>query len=146
MGFIFKAIGSYNEGEATAQSAEYNSAVARQNAEIAGQQSEAASQAQQRDAARKIGASIAAYGASGVQTDSGSPLDVLADSARMATLDNLTLKYNYALKARGFQSQASLGDAKAANARTAAVLNIINDAEDTAARVMGGGSPIPSFG
>lgn len=117
------AFGSVMQGEAQAQASEYNAAVARQNAVIAQQQGAAAVQAQQRDAARKIGSMVANYGASGVQTDSGSPLDVLADSAAMATLDSLTLKYNAALKAAGYQSQATLDNMQAETASTSGVLN-----------------------
>lgn len=121
-GAATQTVGSLIQGESQAQSSEYNAAIARQNAVIAQQQGEAASQAQQRDSARQIGRMKAAYGASGVQLDSGSPLDVLADSAAMATLDNLTVKYNYALKAAGLQSQAAIDDMQAGTSRTSGVL------------------------
>lgn len=116
------ALGSVVQGEGQAQASEYNAAIARQNALITQQQGDAAVQAQQRDSARQIGRMKAAYGASGVQLDSGSPLDVLAESASMAALDSLTLKYNYALKAAGLQSQASLEDKQASTSRTSAIL------------------------
>lgn len=140
MSFILKPIGSIYSGQAAGAAADYNAMVAQQNAMIAQQQGEVASQAQQRDAARKIGSMVANYGASGVQTDTGSPLDVLAESARMATLDNLTLKYNYDLKARGFMAEATLDQMKAKNARTSGYLNAATDVADSASKM------IPMFG
>ena len=141
------AIGAINQGEANANSAEYNAAVARQNAAIAQQQGAAASEAQKRDAARKMGAALANYGASGVQTDTGSPMDVLADSARMATLDNLTIKYNYALKAQGYQSQSLLDDSNASNSRTSSILNAgASVIKGAAAYTSMSGNAIPNFG
>lgn len=122
MAFIAGAIGQLVAGQGQAMAQEYNASIARQNAVIAKQQGEAAAEAQSRNAQRTIGSAIAAYGASGVQGGDGSPVDVLADSARMASLDNLTIKYNYALKAQGYNNQASLDDAAAGYARTSSYL------------------------
>lgn len=141
------AAGALLQGESQAQSAEYNAAIAKQNATIAQQQGVAAAQAQQRDAARKIGAMVANYGASGVQSDSGSPLDVLADSAAMATLDNLTIKYNYALRSAGFESQATLGNMQAQSARTSALFNAGSSlAKGYGSTIPFGGNAIPGLG
>lgn len=116
-------IGNIIQGQGQAMAAQYNAQIAQQNAVIAQQQGAAAVDAQTRMAERTTGAAIAAYGASGVQSDSGSAVDVLADSAGMAALDRLTLKYNYALKAQGFTNQSSLDTAQAQYASTASVLN-----------------------
>lgn len=115
--------GNIIQGQGQKLAADYNATIARQNAEIATQQGVAASEAQQRDAARKIGAATAAYGASGVSGDSASATDVLAESARNATLDNLTLKYNYALKSQGLRNQAQLSETEGEYASTASILN-----------------------
>ena len=142
-----KAFGSVMQGESQARSEEFNSAIATQNAAIARQQGVAAVQAQQRDAARKIGSMVASYGASGVQTDSGSPVDVLADSAAMATLDRLTLKYNYELKGAGFENQAAMDNMSAKSARTAGVLNALSGATDSYGKYQSmKGTPIPNLG
>lgn len=115
--------GNIIQGQGQKLAADYNATIARQNAEIATQQGVAASEAQQRDAARKIGAATAAYGASGVSTDSASATDVLAESARNAMLDNLTLKYNYTLRSQGLRNQAALSEAEGEYASTASILN-----------------------
>lgn len=128
--------GTLIEGENKAISYEYNAKVARMNAEIARQQGIAAVEAQQRQAARAMGSMRAAYGASGVQMDSGSPVDVLVDSARNAELDRLTVQYNYALKAVGYESDAKLDLLGAKSARTSALIKAVSDGAKAAA---GGG-------
>lgn len=133
-------LGAYTQGMAQSQAAEYNAKIAQQNAEIARQQGAAAAEAQGRDAQRKIGAMVAAYGASGVQGDTGSPMDVLADSVRNAALDKLNIQYNYALKALGYSNQATLASAQADNYKTSAVVNAI------AAGAKSAGQAIPMFG
>lgn len=143
--------GSLIKGESQAQAYNYNAGIAAQNAQIAREQGEAAVQAQQRNAARRIGTMIANYGASGVQVDSGSPLDVLADSAAMATLDSLTIRYNYALKAAGFENQAALDRAAAKSSRTSGYFNAIGAGLSGYAgmKSMGfgaGSTSIPAFG
>ena len=131
------AVGAVQQGAAQASAAEYNANTARMNADIADSQGEAAAQAQSRDAARRIGAAVADYGASGVAMGEGSPADALAASARSAALDNLTVRYNYKLKALGYQSQAALDEAAAPNYRTASYL---------AAGSRIGASMVPIFG
>jgi hypothetical protein len=138
-GTVMSGVGAYEQGQAQANSAQYNAEVAQQNAQIATQQGEAAAQEQSRVAQRKIGAQVAAYGASGVDGSSGSPMDVLADSVRMATLDQLTTKYNYQLKAIGYQNQVGLDQANAENSSTAGTVAAIGGT------LKGFGSAIPKF-
>lgn len=113
----------------------YQAQLGKQNEAAAEQQGEAAAQALKRDQQRMIGAATAAYGASGVQLSEGSPADVLGESARMATLDRLTLKYNYKLRGLGYGNQANLDLAGAANARTAGYFNSMS-------AMIGGGTKI----
>lgn len=121
MSFFGKLI----EGENKAIAYEYNAKVARQNAVIARQQGVAAVEAQQRQAARAIGSAMASYGASGVQMDVGSPVDVLVDSARMAELDKLTTRYNYELKARGYEADSKLNLMEGRAARTSSLFGAL---------------------
>lgn len=140
-------VGSLIKGESQAAANDYNASIARQNALIAQQQGAAAVQAQQRDAARTIGRAIANYGASGVQVDQGSPMDVLAESVRNAELDKLNIQYNYALKAQGYTQQAQLDTMGAKTSRTSGYLNatanVVRGASDYTQMT---GSPIPMFG
>ena len=140
VGAVISMVGAKQKANADAAAADYNAQIADQNAGIAEQQGEAAAQAQDRDARMKMGSMVAGYGASGVDGGSGSPMDVLAQSARMATLDNLTTKYNYHLKALGYSNQAGLDSSNAKNSTTAGNMNALS------AGVRGLGSSIPSFG
>lgn len=147
VGSAMQGAGSIFQGASGGAAADYNAAVARQNAIIAQQQGVAAVEAQQRTAARTQGSIIANYGASGVQADSGSPLDVLADSARMAELDKLTTQYNYQLKAAGFTQQAALSDMQAKAARTSGIIGAIGaGVKGYGGYLSIGGTPIPTFG
>ncbi len=122
-GTAVAVIGAVRQGQAAAASADYNAKIAQQNAQIAEGQGAAAGESQQRDAARRIGAAEAAYGASGVQLSDGSPLDVLEQSARESALDAATLKYNYKIRGMGFTNQAGLYSAQSGFASTAGTLN-----------------------
>lgn len=108
LSFGLNLFGQKKQNEANKEAGQYNAAINMQNAELARQQGLVQAENQARDAKRTVGSMVANYGASGVQTDVGSPLDVLADSARMATLDNLTIKYNAEMQARSYEQQAQL--------------------------------------
>lgn len=138
-GAVVSAVGAIQQGQSQAAAARYNAQIAQQNSVVAQQQGEAASEQQQIASRRKIGSMVASYGASGVDGGSGSPMDVLADSVRAATLDNLTLNYNYKLKSMGLDNQATLDESNAKNAATSGTLNGIG------AAMKGFGSAIPQF-
>ncbi|VWC96035.1 hypothetical protein BLA39750_02232 [Burkholderia lata] len=145
------AIGAVRAGQAQAGAANYNAEVAQQNAGIANAQGAAAADAQWRNAERRIGSSIAAFGGSGVQGSTGSPTDVLADNVQNATLDNLTTQYNYKLRGLGFQDQASLDQSQASNASTASYLSAAGSLIGGAGQAAymsksSGGYPIPGYG
>lgn len=132
-------IGAGAQGESNAAASRYNAQIAQQNAQIAEQQGVAAAEQQDIAARRKIGSMVAGYGASGVDGGSGSAMDVLADSVRAATLDNLNVKYNYKLKAMGYNNQATLDQSNAKNSSTSGGLNAIGTG------LKGLGSAIPLF-
>lgn len=141
-----QALGALFQGQVESQALDYNADIARQNAVIAQQQGAAASAALVRSQERKIGSMIASYGASGVQTDAGSPMDVLAESVRMATLDKATLAYNYNLRAIGYQNQAALDEYQKKIAKTSAYLNAMGATNSAyASYSMNSGNSIPDF-
>ena len=129
------AVGTMRQAQSQAQAKSYEAEVAAQNARIAQQQGEAAAELQAKEAQRKIGAMVAQYGAAGVDVSSGSPADVLADSVRSATLDNLTTKYNYQLKALGYTNQSSLDSDSASYYRTSGYFNAASDAVGTRSKI-----------
>jgi len=121
----FDILGIQQQGEAQAQAAEYNRDVNLTNAVYARFQGEQAAEAQSRSAARTIASGRMSYAASGVTMDSGSAMDVLADSTRMATLDNLNIKFNAEMQAKSFEAQAALEDQNARNSRKATGLALL---------------------
>lgn len=117
------AVGAVQQGQAASDAANYNATIARQNADAANQQAQAADVMLKRRQEQQMGAALASYGAAGVDLAGGSPSDVLAENARMSTLDRLTQQYNYRMRALGYQDQAGLDDANASNSRTASYFN-----------------------
>jgi hypothetical protein len=147
VGSMVSAVGAVRQGQAQAGAAEYNAQLAEQNAQVATAQGAAAAEAHGRDTQRSMGRALAAYGAAGVQTDTGSPADVLAESARGAALDNLNIKYNAKLRAMGLQAQAGLDRANASNAKDASYLNATSALLSGGAKAMSmGGTGTPSLG
>lgn len=140
VGAAIAAVGALRSASAKASADKYNGQIAEQNAAIATSQGEAAAQAQQRDAERQIGRGAAAYGASGVSVDSGSPTDVLADSARSAMLDNLTVRYNATLRGTAYKDQANLYSTEAANDTTSGYLNAASSVVGALGKAYGAGA------
>jgi len=139
VGAAVSAVGAVRQAQAQAGAARYNAQIAEQNSQIATAQGNAAAEAQSRDAQRKMGAMVASYGAAGVDVSSGSPADVLADSARSAALDNLTIRYNSKLRAMGFDQQAALDRSTADNADTAGYINATSSLLQGAGKAFGSG-------
>lgn len=111
-----QAMGALMQGRSAAEAARYDQAVAEQNAGIARAGAAEDVAQKQRDAAKLMGAQTTAYSASGVRSDVGTPLDVAADSAYAAKLDQLTTTYRGELAARSYGQQAYLSDKRAKNA------------------------------
>jgi hypothetical protein len=65
--------------------------------------------AQRRSAAQTLGEQRAAFGASGVDANSGSALDVQLQSSRNAELDALQTRYEGILTGQNYQQQAAMG-------------------------------------
>lgn len=123
VGTGMNAYGQHQQGEASADAARYNAEIDLFNAQQARVQGQVASEAQARQARKTVGSMVANYGASGVQVDTGSPMDVLVDSARQAALDNLTIKYNAEMQARNYETQADLAYKNASASHTAGNMN-----------------------
>lgn len=140
------AYSAIKQGQAAKDSANYNATIASQNANTALAQGQAASEAQARASQQRMGAAVASYGASGVESDSGSAADILSQGARTSALDNLTTKYNAQLKAIGYEDQENLDQAQASNAMPAAYLSAAGSLLSTAGSayfMSTGGTKIP---
>ena len=62
------------------------------------------------------GAQIAGFGASGLDPTSGSPLDLIGDTATIGEIDALTVRGNAAREAWGYRANANLAKAQGASA------------------------------
>lgn len=107
-------LGKVQESKATSASAKYNSQIAENNRILAERNRNDALERGKDDELtfrRQIaglkGSQRAAFGASGVTLDSGSPADVLTDTAVLGELDALTVRQNAQREAYGFGIQAT---------------------------------------
>ncbi len=133
---VVQAIGSIQQGNASAanykmqaQAADYNAALSRQQGEGALQESTAAQIAHQRKFRQFAGLQRAGVVESGTGYG-GSNADIVERSATLAELDQLTLAYQGTMRARAFNAQGQLDEfggrilrANARSARTSGYLN-----------------------
>lgn len=89
-------------------------AAANQNAKVAENaaadalQRGAAEEGRHRDRVRRlIGTQRAGIGASGIELESGSPLELVSDTAALGELDALTIRSNAAREAYGYRAQGN---------------------------------------
>lgn len=110
IGTLISAVGAISNANAQSNAARYNSQVAQRDAQIGVDQGNAQAAIQARQARSQMDAARAQYGASGVDVNAGSPLDVMHASAVNASLDNATIKYNAKVKAYGYGNEATAYD------------------------------------
>jgi hypothetical protein len=111
---VMAAGGAVAQGRAQKKQAAYQAQVERNNAQIATWQAADAvqrgrieEQNQRLKVARIAGSQRAGFASSGVELGSGSPLDVLMDTAQLGELDALTIRSNAEREAYGYTTQSS---------------------------------------
>lgn len=104
-GAAVTAYGQYQVGQ-------YEQKVANMNAKLAGQQARdaeargnIAEQTHLQKVRQMLGAQRARLGASGIEVNSGTALDLTTDTARMGAMDALTIRNNAAREAWGYRVQ-----------------------------------------
>ena len=102
-----KATADANQANYLSQVARNNQMAAQRNAALALQQGEVDAQKSQLKTAQVMGSQRAALASQGGDIDSGSPLDILGDTARAGYADAATLRSNAALKAYNYSIQAN---------------------------------------
>jgi len=127
------AVGAIEKGNATSAADKYNAEIAANNAKIATQSANyagAAGTAQAEQAGlqsrAKLGAIVANEGASGVDINSGSNLQVQSSARELGELNAITIRSNAARTAYGYQvqgandtAQSNLDTSSAGQAETA---------------------------
>ncbi len=136
LGAGISALGQIQQGQAASDAAKYQAQVDRNNAISAhyaardsAERGQAEEQAQRRKTADAMGRARASFAARGIESNFGSPLDVMGDISQYGELDALTIRGNadreylkYDQQRQNFNSSASFNDMKAANAKTAGFL------------------------
>ena len=139
------ALGSIEQSKASAASAGYNAQVAQQNAQIATQNASfAGSQGQQEEGASgaqtkaRIAATLANQGASGVDVNTGSDVNVRESEAKLGMLNALTIRSNAAKSAYGYQTQSVSDTGQAALLKSQQGSDILGGYLSGASNVLGG--------
>ena len=119
-----QAVGAYQEAKAANAAAEYNAQIEDQNASyysLMGENALARADKEAGDHRRGIeklkGEQRAGYAAAGVKVDTGSALDVAADTAKWGEYDAQTIMYNGAVEKAGYDQKAYNSSASAAMLR-----------------------------
>lgn len=137
LGAINSSAGAKDEAAAQAESARYSAQVAENNAQIqqensslAGAAGNAAVQQQQLKTRADVGAILANQGASGINVNSGSGVDVRTSAAETGQLSAINIRsdaarqaYGYQTEAQNDQSQAQLDKASGTSDITAGNIN-----------------------
>lgn len=130
------ALGAIQQGQAQSNAAKYQAAVDRNNSILAqraaadaverGKEAEAT---QRRKTTITLARQRAAVASSGIELDTGSPLDILGDTAQFGELDAQTVRGNtererlgYEAQGSNFRASAGLNDMKASSAKTAGLI------------------------
>ena len=131
------AMGAMQQANAAAASANYQAQVNQNNAILADRAAEDARKRgdaelaeHRRKVAQMQGKQVAAMAANGVDITSGSPLNILADTAQMGELDAATITNNAEREALGYEAQgmnfraeSQLNRANAKSAKTASYIS-----------------------
>lgn len=112
---ILGGLSAYEESRASAEAYKQNAAIAQQQAKNQA--------AQEKDKYRRLAsAQRAAYGASGVEVNSGSPLDVLVDTDAEGAMSVMQLLYGGELEAANWRTRANAAKASGRNSLTSGLL------------------------
>jgi len=146
------AVGSLEQSHAAAASAGYNAQVAQQNAQIQTQNAQfASSQGEQETAAAgaqtkaRVATTLANQGASGIDVNTGSNVDVRESEAKIGMLNALTIRSNAAKQAYGFQVNAAGATGQADLLKSQQTSDTTGGYLSAAANVLGGVGKAASF-
>lgn len=138
MGAGQAAAGAVQQGNAQQTAQDTNAAIATQQAATTTSQADAQAAIDKQNTTRQMGQIIATYGASGVDVGSGSPLDVLSDSASQGELTRQTDLYRGIVTSNADLSQAALDSTAGANAAAAGQITAQGDLTRGAGTVLQG--------
>ena len=153
-GTAMSVIGTLSQSRAQSQAAGYNAQISERNAQIALDQGAAELKQTKHANALRLGSIRAGYGASGISSSEGSPLDVLESSVMQAALEEQNVMYNANLRAQGYEDNASLSRTQAKNTMKGGMFAAAGQAlmggakayDMYSSKAPGAGTPIPFYG
>lgn len=114
LGTVVSAIGAYQQQAAANASAEYNARIQERNAQVAKMEAEheiyrgqKAEQKHRRQVRQILSKQRVGYAAGGVTVDTGSPLTIAEETARLGEEDALTIRHNSQMSAWAKRQQAA---------------------------------------
>ncbi len=116
---------AYSGAVAGNKAAEYNAKKLEQESAMAAEQGLQAEAQQRAKTKQYVGAQRAGYGASGVDVNEGTPLEVQADTERIGELDALTIQANTSRRVNSLNLAASASRASKTNPFLAAGSTIL---------------------
>lgn len=119
MSSILQGYGQYQSGQAQGSALRYNAEVAELDAKARREQASYEAQMIRKQGQRIIGAQRNAFASSGFATTSGTPLSVVASTARKAEADARLRQYRGNVESSQLQNQAALMRAKASSVESA---------------------------
>lgn len=128
VGPAISGVGNFMQGQQQSDALNYQAQAATNNANIARQQGAFDAARAGVFANQKIGAQVAGYAASGVDTSSGSALAVIMQSHANAELDRLNILHGADIKAINFENQSSIDKIAASNSKYAGQLGLASGA------------------
>lgn len=121
IGVASSAYGSYREGQDAAEASKYNARIAQEEAVLTEQAGALDASRQRKQISRLIGTQKALSAGSGIEL-TGSPLDVMINTAAEGELDAQILEYNTKVQASRFRSQSARDLELAGVSRTSGAL------------------------
>lgn len=150
-GSAVTALGALKQGQAASEAASYQSQISANNAKLAKQNANYASEEGEINAANSeaktraaAGAILANQGASGVDVNSGSAVDVRSSAAQVGELNAINIRSDAARQAYGFQTQAASEVGQSAEQKAEAKNDITAGELNAATSFLGGASSASS--
>lgn len=137
---IMSAIGSVKSGQAQELAAKTNAALQEKEGEIARGQSFSSAEQIWQKVQKTLGSQRASYGASGIDPNTATPLEVMAESARQGELARSATLFQGLAQQQSAQTQAAIDRFSGAQARKAGVLQAGTTLLTTGAKIAAQGN------
>lgn len=123
VGTAVTVAGQIQSANAAKAAGDYNKRVGEMNANTAEQQAQIKAQIASRQAYIRQGAMVAGYADNGVDTSTGSPLEIMAASAADAERDRQNIIYNGEVQATSLRNGATLAGFQGESAQTSGYMS-----------------------